>query len=223
MIQAQPNKNAVRKLIDYPSVREQDVFTVMELIKATRDRNFDRYFEIVDRLNERLKRQHVVIKLGLDATRKARKRRSQRKVLEAVAAYYPNDPLFALALLELYFPNKQYEEAHAALERVRDKLGVEDAVMKSRLSAATLVLGQVDEARAYAAASVEMEPDLELGWWAVLRAEVSAERYADAIPAMDKLKSEFGHALDPDMLQKDPLFRQLLTSPEYEAWHGQGG
>lgn len=223
MIQAQPNESAARKLIDYPSAREQEVFQIMEILKASRDRNFKRYQTIVGNLGERLQRQRVVLKVGLDATRQARKRRAQRTILESIAKYYPDDPLFALALLDYYFPDKQYEKALAALLRVRDRLGIEDSVMNARLSSATLVLDQLEDANAYARKAVELEPGLELGWWAIMRAQVAAERYADALPAMDKLKNEFGHALDPEMLGKDRAFSTLIRSPEYKAWLEKGG
>lgn len=223
MIQAQPNESAARKLIDYPSAREQEIFQITEILKASRDRNFDRYMTIYGNLGERLKRQRVVLKVGLDATRQSRKRRAQRTILESIAKYYPDDPLFALALLDYYFPSKQYEKALAALLRVRDRLRIEDSVMNARLSSATLVLKQLDEANAYAQKSVEQEPELELGWWAVMRAQVAAERYADALPAMDKLKNEFGHALDPEMLRKDRAFTALIQSSEYKGWLEKNG
>lgn len=219
MIQAQPNKNAARKLIDFPSVREQQVFQLMEVLKASRDYDFDRYFQIVDGLGPELRRQRVVMKVGLDATRLARKRRQQRKVLVAIHEHFPEDPLYAMALLDYYFPDGQYENAYDALLRLRDKLRIDDAVMNARLSSATLVMGQLENATEFATMAVSQEPELELGWWAVLRARVAGEQFADAVTALEKLASDFGHSLGPDELGKDPSMAAFVRSEEYRLWH----
>lgn len=223
LVQGQPNKNAVRKLIDFPSVREQQVFQVMEVLKAARDRNFDRYFEIYDALEPSLQRQRAVLLSGLNATRSARKRRSQRKILVTIAEHYPEDPLLALSLLDYYFPDKQYANARDALLLVKDTLGIDEAVMNARLSSTYLVMADVDEAARLAAKAVSQEPGLELAWWAVLRAEVAAGDFDAAIPAVERLQSEFGHELGPDALSKDPSLVQFVRSQEYRSWYAANG
>lgn len=218
LVQGQPNKNAVRKLIDFPNVREQQVFQVMEVLKAARDYDFDRFFEIYDSLDVKLQRQRDVLVAGLDATRIARKRRSQRKILISVAKHYPNDPLFALSLLDYYFPDKQFEKAYDSLIRMKKTLRIDDAVTNARLSSTTLVLGQLEGAIALAEKAIQQEPDLELAWWAALRARVAAENYVDAIVALEQLRTQFGHSLDPEALAKDPSLKQFSRSDEYKSW-----
>ena len=224
MIQAQPNKNAVRKLIDFPNVREQQVFQVVEVLKATRDNAFDRYFEIVEGLDEDLRRQRVVLKTGLDATRQARRRRNQRQILEWLAEYFPDDPLYSIALLDYYFPDRQYQNAYDALIRLRDRLGIDDdPVTNARLSSAALVLNQLEDSIAYAERSVTEDPGLELGWWAVLRAHVAAGQYEAAIEALDRLESGFGYSLGPDALGKDPTMQEFARSEAYRRWFESKG
>lgn len=219
MIQRQPNKNAVRKLIDFPSVREQQVFQVIEVLKATRDRDFNRYFEIVDTLSEDLKRQRVVVKVGIDGTRQARARRAQQRVLRMIDQYFPEDPLYSTALLDLYFPSREYQKAYDALIRLEDALDVDnDGVMQARLSSAALVLGRAEDAIAFAERSVAAEPGLELGWWAVLRSKVAARQYDQAVDALTKLEGEFGHSLGPDALGKDPTMQEFARSEQYRQW-----
>lgn len=219
MVQAQPNKNAVRKLIDFPNVREQQVFQVVEVLKATRDRNLDRYFEIVNGLDEDLRRQRVVIKVGIDGTRQARRRRAQQQVLRWIDQYFPQDPLYSIALLDYYFPARQYQQAHDALLRLRDALDIDnDAVMDARLSSATLVLNRLEDSIRYAERSVTEEPGLELGWWAVLRARVAAGQYEQAVDALDRLEDGFGHSLGPEALGKDPSMQEFARSEAYRQW-----
>jgi tetratricopeptide (TPR) repeat protein len=224
MISQQPNENAARKLVDFPSVQQAQVFQMMEILKSTRDMKLDRYWQIVDTMDEAMRRQRVVWKLGLDATRKARKRRDQRKVLEGIDKYYPQDVLFALPLLDYYFPAQQYDKAYEALVRVRDKLRVDDALTNARLSSAELVLNRVDEAIASAEKATEQEADLELGWWSLFRAQVAAGDHASAIVALETLSGTFGHELDATTLSKDPSLREFVASDEFREWQeGSGG
>lgn len=218
LVQARPNANAARKLVDFPNVRESQVFQIMEILKATRDRNFDRYDQIMEALDERLKNQRVVIMLGLDAARTSRKRRSQRKALEMVDKNFPEDPLLALALLDYYLPEKRYQDAFDSLTRLQNHLRVDDALVNARLSAVLLVMEKVDDALALAMKSVTQEPNLELGWWSVFRARVTAEDFAGAIEGLEILEDKFGHSLGPDALAKDPMFQKFMLSPEYRVW-----
>ncbi len=217
MVQAHPNDNAVRKLIDI-NVRSQDVFQVTEILKAARDYNFDRFFQIYDNMDPRLQRQRVVILIGLDAARVARRRAYQRRMLEAMAANFPDEPLYALSLLDIYFPTEEYQLAHDALVRLQRELRIDDGVMAARLSSATLVLGEIEEANEYAERAIELEPELEIGWWALLRSRVVLQNHAGAVEVVDTLKAEYGHTLDPETLNKDPLFRYFVRSAEYRAW-----
>ncbi len=218
MVQAKPNKNAARKLVDFSNVREDQIFQIMELLKATRDRNFDRYAQIMETLDERLKSQRTIIKLGLDTARAARKRRVQRDALIMVDAHFAQDPLFALALMDYYLPEKRYQDAYDTLLELQQHLRVDDALLNARLSSVLLVMDRVDDATALALKSVSQEPDLELGWWSVFRARVTAEDYGDAIEALQTLEKDFGHSLGPDTLSKDPLFRKFMLSAEYRGW-----
>jgi hypothetical protein len=223
MVQAQPSQNAARKLVDYSNVQQAEIFQLMEVLKATRDRNLERYFQIVEGLNENLKKQRVIWQLGLDSAQQARKRRDQRRILVAIDQYYPQDVLFALPLLDYYFPDGQYQKAYDALVRVRDKLQVDDAVTNARLSSASLVLKQPEEANRFADAAVEQEPSLELGWWSLLRARTATADFAGAVTALQQLKSAFGYELGPDQLGKDPSMKAFLGSPAYQAWLSAGG
>lgn len=223
LVQSQPSASAARKLVDFPNVQEREVFQIMEVLKAARDMDFDRFFNIFENLNEKLQRQRAVLIVGLDAARDARKRRNQRTMLVAIDRYYPNDPLFALSLLDYYFPAKQYQKAYDALVRVSRKLRIDDAATNARLSSTMLVMGKVEDAVTYAAKSVQQEPDLELAWWAALRAQVAASDFTAAVEALAQLAGRFGHTLDPAALGKDPSLRQFSESSEYRDWYAANG
>jgi predicted Zn-dependent protease len=169
-------------------------------------------------MSEKNRRQRVIWKMGLDAAREARKRRDQRRILESIDKYYPDDLLFSLPLLDYYFPDRQYDKAREALVRVRDKLGIDDALTNARLSSAELVTNNIDLAVELAAKAVAQEPELELGWWSLFRAQVAAGDHAEAVEALAVLSDTFGHELDAETLAKDPMLRTFISSEAFRDW-----
>lgn len=218
LVSAHPNDNAVRKLVDYPIRNADDLFQLTEYLKASRDFNLNRMTTIYNNLNDRLANQEVVIMVGLDLAKMLRKRVFQRTMLTSLAENFPDNPRYALSLLDYYIPEKRYEDAYNGLVRLRDHLRIDDAMMNARLSSITLVMDRVEDANALALRSVEQEPGLELGWWSVLRAKVAIGAFSDAVQALETLESSFGHTLGPDELGRDAAFRALLESPEYAEW-----
>ena len=218
LVMAAPSKPAVRKLIDFKNVREADLFQFTELLKAARDRQVERYIEIINGLDERLARQKVIVLTSVQLTKQIRSRRLQRTALTFMAKYHPQEPLFSLMLLDYYFPTRQYEDALASLLRLYDRLDVEDAAMEARLSAATLVMGNTQDAEAHAEKALSLDPGLELAWWSALRARAALADFPRAVEALTRLENEFGYELEPDALDKDPGLKELLASEAYSGW-----
>ena len=132
--------------------------------------------------------------------------------------YFPEEPLYSLMLLDYYFPSRQYEKATQALLRLQSRLGAPDAAMDARLSAASLVVGNAEDALNYAEQAVQIEPGLELGWWSVLRASTALNQYGGAVAALNELEQTFGYTLGPEAFEGDPAMADLLLSTEYETW-----
>lgn len=219
LISLSPGQPAVRKLLDFQGPSDQQTFQMIELLKASRDRQVDRYFEILDELDEQLRGQHLTVLTSVQLSRAMRNRRKLRTALIDVDKYFPEEPLFSLMLLDYYFPTRRYQDAMDALLRLQSRLRVEDSAMSARLSAASLVLGNNEDALAHAEVAVQMEPGLELGWWSALRSRVAMEQFAGAIEALEVLEKQFGYTLGVDAFDKDPAMAPLLRSEEYEAWY----
>ena len=219
LVKMSPGKNAVRKLLDVQNPSEAQVFQVSELLKAQRDLQADRFFEIYENMDEEMQGQRIAVLSGVYLTRAVRDRRKMRTALKSLAEYFPDEPLYSLMLLDYYFPTRQYEKAMESLLRLQRRLGVKDSAMSARLSSAALVLDDVDAAAAYAEEAVAMEPGLELGWWAALRARTANGQFAEAVAALDVLEQQFGYTLDGAGLEKDPSLGALLRSDEYGEWY----
>jgi hypothetical protein len=218
LVMALPNKQAVRKLIDYKNVKDSDLFQLTELLKAARDRRADRYIDIINGMTPDLQRQRIVVLTGVQLTKAIKSRRMMRTALMQMANHFPEEPLFSLMLLDYYVPSKMYEEAVAALRRTYKQFDFDDAAMEARLSAIILVMGNSADASALADRAVELEPGLELAWWSALRARVALSNFAGAVEALQQLEQQHGHSLGPDALERDKSFSALLASNEYKAW-----
>jgi len=218
LVAMNPGKPAVRKLLDFQGPTEQQTFQMTELLKASRDRQVDRYFDILGNLDDKLRSQRAVVLMSVHLTKATRNRRKLRTALIDVDKYFPEEPLYSLMLLDYYFPSRRYEQAMEALLRLQTRLAVQDSAMLARLSAASLVLGNSEDALSYAERSVQIEPGLELGWWSALRARTAMAQYAKAVEALDQLEETFGYTLGPEAFEKDPSMADLLLSREYETW-----
>ena len=218
LIMALPSKVAVRKLVDFKNISEHEIFQLTELLKTVRDRRVDKYFEMVGQLDEKMQRQRIVVLSGVQLTKIVRDRRKMRTALVSMAKYFPEEPLYSLMLLDYYFPARKYEEAMQALVRLQTRLDVADAAMEARLSAAALIMGDVDNANLFADAAVDREPGLELGWWSALRARVALQQFDRSVEALQQLEVEFGYELGPAELGGQDGFADLLASDEFKAW-----
>ena len=218
LVFALPSPSALRKYLDTQSFTERDLYLFGETLKAARDGNVDKFKELRDGLQPRLQRQRVVVETGVHLAKARRQRRAMVEALGVMAEHYPEEPLYTLMLLDSLFPAKKYDEGIAALGRLADKLGVEDAAMDARLSAAHLASGNPAEAAIYADTAIEREPTLELGWLSALPARNAMGDYAGAVAALAKLESDFGHDLSPEKLQKSKVFNELMASEEFAAW-----
>jgi tetratricopeptide (TPR) repeat protein len=218
LVSLDPGKPAVRKLMDFQGPSEQQVFQMTELLKASRGNQVDRYFDILETVDEELRRQRTVVLMSVHLTRATRNRRKMRTALVDVDKYFPAEPLFSLMLLDYYFPARKYDLAMEALLRLQSRLGVQDSAMSARLSAAALVLGNTEEAATFGEEAIQLEPGLELGWWSALRARTALEQFDKAVEALDVLEKQFGYTLSPQAFEKDPSMAALLRSKEYEEW-----
>ncbi len=223
LVALMPRPPALRKLLDYRSATDQEIFQLGELLKAARDRKLDKYLEVLDQLPDRLKRQRIVVETTVHLARGVRKRRAMLAGLATMAELYPAEPRYSLMLLDHYFPQRKYAEASEALLRLQRTLGFEDAAMEARLSAAALIMGNVEDAAGHANRAVELEDDLELAWWSTLNARATQQDYAASVEALEVLETRFGYDLGPDTLGRNKMYQALVASTEYRDWNADRG
>ena len=221
LVTAMPSKPATQSLLQGSGPDERQVFQVSELLKAVRDKNVPRFFQIYDGLDEKMQKQPLIVRFNLQFSMqsgdKARLAAAEQRLFEA----FPGDALHALKLIEYYLPTRQYERAIDVLVSLQRELGVVDGATESLKAMAALAHGDLERAQQFAEQATEAEPALELSWWSLLRARTRAEDFSGATEALSRLEDDFGQQLGPEKLKKDPFLRVLAEQQEYLDWRAE--
>ena len=112
-------------------------------------------------------------------------------------------------------------DAYAQLVKFHQNFDVKEGGIPARLSALALAIGKADEAEKYALEASEVEPQLELAWWSLLRMRASTNDFQGATEVLTKLEDDFGLRFDVAKLRRDPFrgFLELAQSQDFKDWH----
>jgi hypothetical protein len=140
--------------------------------------------------------------------------------LAAIDAYrrdFPDDPSVELLLMDAFVLRQDYRRALQSID-VLDRLVGGDPYLEALRSLLHVELGDLAGAAELAASAITREPELYMGWAALLLTRIHAGDIAGAIATMDEVWARFGVALDEATMRADPSFAGLLASAEYAAW-----
>ena len=221
LVTAMPSKPATQSLLQGSGPDERQVFQVSELLKAVRDKNVPRFFQIYDGLDEKMKKQPLIVRLNLQFSMQSGDRKRLAAAEQQLFEVFPGDALHALKLIEYYLPTRQYERAIDVLVSLQRELGVVDGATESLKAMAALAQGDLERAQRFAEQATEAEPALELSWWSLLRARTRAEDFSGATEALSRLEDDFGQQLGPETLKKDAFLRVLAEQQEYLDWRAE--
>ena len=218
LVKLMPTQRAVASALELPAPTSGQLFQVGELLKAARDRNPKRYFEILDNMDEVLREEPFIVVMNFGWCRLIGDPRRLQDAAGDLARLFPGDARFALGLAEYYVQRGRFEEAIAQFDTLEKTLGVKDGVLESLKATAAMALGDFERARAFAVSATESEPGLELAWWTLLRTRTAAQDYEAALEPLTALEERFGHLLIPQALRRDPFLKVLIEQPEYQQW-----
>ena len=221
LVRAMPGKAPVAAVLDLGKPSEAQLFQVGELLKAVRDQNPQRYFQIYDGLEEVLRAQPFVVLLNYGYSRRLGDPRRLEAAVADVTARMPGDARTSLSLADYYIARRRFEDAIGALETFEEALGDGDGATGSLKATAAMALGDFERAEAFAESATEAEPTLELAWWTLLRTRTAAEDYEGATEALAVLEDRFGHLLIPQKLRRDRFLKVLIDQEAYQDWRAQ--
>jgi tetratricopeptide (TPR) repeat protein len=215
-----PTKESTRKLLSISAPTDLQLFQATEILKAIRDRQAPRFFEIYDEFDEQLRREPLIAKHAVFSANLLKDSGRFVESLKIFVDVYADDPEYAFMLSDYYMIAQDYENAFNLLRRFEQNFAIEEGALPAKLSALALAIGKADEAERFALMATTNEPTLELGWWSLLRARAGVENYQGALEPLQRLEDDFGHRLDESKLRRDKFraFAGLAKSQEFKDW-----
>lgn len=218
LVRAMPGKPAIRKLLSIKSPSDAQLFQVGELLKAARDSNGPRFWQIYDALDDVLRAERDIVVLNLQVARALNHRGRIAQAIDEMRNRLPDEHVFSLMMAEHFIIVGAYAGAIEAFEHFQDLLGLQDGVTESFKASAALAMSDFEAAEGYALTATQVEPGLELSWWALLRTRTGAGDYAGATEALTRLEDAFGESLTPAKLRRDRFLKVLADQQEYLDW-----
>lgn len=220
LLAVKPTKEATRNLLAIENPSDLQLFQVTEILKADRDRQPPRFFEIYDEFDEQLKRELIIVRRAVQMAVLIKDGARMLSTLDIFVEVSAEDPNLGLMISELRIVLGDYEDAYKTLRRFHESFSVQEGAIPAKLSALALATGKPEEAEKFALEATADEPGLELGWWSLLRARAAAQDYAGSLDALTYLEDNFGHRLDAAKLRRDKFraFTRLAGSQEFKDW-----
>jgi hypothetical protein len=220
LLAAKPTKEATRRLLSNRTPTDLQLFQATEILKAIRDRQAPRFFEIYDEFDEPLKREPWIAKNAVYMAQALKDIDRFSRSFEIFADVFADNPDMALLLSDFYLIVQDYERALSSLQRFEQHFAVNEGALPAKLSAIALAVGKLEDAEKFAVKATVNEKSVELGWWSLLRARAAAQDYEGALEALTYLEDNFGHRLDAAKLRRDKFraFTRLASSQEFKDW-----
>ena len=220
LLAIKPTKEATRKLLAIKNPSDLQLFQVTEILKAYRDREPVRFFKIYDDMDETLKREVLIVRRAAQMAVWIEDFARMMSTVDIYVEVSGEDPNLGLMISEIRLMLGNYEDAYQTLRRFHESFSVQEGAIPAKLSALALATGKQEEAEKFALEATVDEPELELGWWSLLRARAASQDYEGSLEALTYLEDNFGHRLDAAKLRRDKFraFTRLASSQEFKDW-----
>lgn len=140
-----------------------------------------------------------------------------RASLAHLARHFPDRSELQFLLIDHYFYTHDYARALAAIEHFRREV-VDDGAMQRLACVIASEAGDLDGAIRACRRGVELEPDVEYGWWQLV-AMAQLQRNADLVlQTLTDYEHQFQLVFDPDELLRFEDYAWLAEAPGFKAW-----
>ncbi len=220
LVAQNPSDVALHALVPGVEVNGSDLFMLREAVKAFRENDSERVFEIVDDMRPHIKDHPYIVSVRLMSAKAMSNIDRYEAAVNRRLEINPRDPLFALMIVDHYMQVQAFGNALEHMNVFVDGIGFDDGAALSRMSAMALADGQDEAAVEFAKRAVEHEPTLKLAWWSLLRAHARRDDFEGAIEALTRLEDDFGDRIDGSKLRRDRFraFTKLANSQAFKDW-----
>lgn len=213
-----PTPTVLGKLFDFASNRKANMDQVVELIKMNKEGNYSDVVKKFLSLDESLRKSRFMNIIAVQAANQSDDLDLYGQALSNLENYFGDDPSMTFLLLDYYFLEKQYEKALKALDQVQNAFGVEDASITFMKANTCLMQDNFSEAITLAKHAIELEPEYEDSYWALINAQIPSKQYLQAVATAKILEEQFGYDMGPKSLAANEAFAPLTKTAEYKKW-----
>ena len=215
-----PDGQSTRALLTGVELSDADVFQVAELLKAYRDNNLERFYEIYGGLDQSLQQHELLARINILLAMRSNNVERLDEFMPKYLRLYGADERYLHMLADAFIESGDWLGAYDSLLAFKTRFALQEGGTSSQLSALALANGNIDAAETHAKEAIDLEPALELAWWSLLRAQVALGDFAGALEPLTHLEDNFGHRLDEASLRRDSYraFTGLVASDEFKDW-----
>ncbi len=218
-----PSETALGKLFDIAIDKKADLEAIDALVALYRQQ---RYAELVEHflaMEEEYRSSRLLAVFVLTISGKTNDMQLYQRTLESIAPHFVADDRMALLLLDYYFIKGEYGQVVALTEQLEREFGVEDSGLLVIRANVRIAQGRHREAITHASRAIELEPENEYGYWALLGAQVAVEDFPAAAETAENLERLFHYDMGPDSLGSDATYTGFVASPDYQRWRSSLG
>ncbi len=213
-----PTPTVLGKLFDFASNRKANMDQVAKLITMNKEGKHKEVVKKFMSLDESLRKSRFLNIIAVLAANMSDDMDLYVQALSNLEKYFADDPSMTFLLLDYYFLEKQYGKVLKALDQVQKSFGVEDASITFMKSNAYLMQDMLPEAIAQAKHAIELEPEYEDSYWALINAQIPSKQYRQAVATARILEEQFDYDMGPQSLGSNEAFVPLTRSAEYKKW-----
>lgn len=143
-----------------------------------------------------------------------------RAALEHLARNFSDDASVQFMLVDHYFYQERYDQAHEAVAAFEANVG-EDGVTNFLKCSCLLSSRRYDDAVKACQRAMAIEPDFKSAYWGSVTAGIESNNPQVALSALSAYEQTFQVQFNPDVLAKSVAYRELARTPEFAAWAKQ--
>jgi tetratricopeptide (TPR) repeat protein len=214
-ILAQHSRSAVNRLLIGERDYAQDLDQLGRASQLMSQGKPEEALAIYKKVRPRARTQRAVLLARLRAAEQAGDEKECAAMREELRKQFPDNPYLQMLAIDESMVKKDYAGAMKVLDRLDQSLGG-DPYLDAMRSTYAQVRGDLEAAHRFALRSIEREPSLIEGYWALVDCSLKAKDHDETLARLEEIERKFG--VEFQDLQQVPDYAEFVKTPAYAKW-----
>ncbi len=213
---SRPSESILERLFNNRTYNTKEVLsTLRSIVNLKQKGDIAAAYKKFDALPEQVRNEKVMIDIAIQLAILLGDE-FYREELNRLATHHGDNPEAAMMLIDYYFFEERYEEAHESISLMKRTFGEDSALLMLQ---AGFEFARQDYLKTieYASRGVELEPEFEGSYGILLEAYVAAKQFPEAISVMETLERDFDYFFTLDIFES-PEYKDFAESSAFQAW-----